>query len=82
MRGFGRRSPVKTWVIKWSWLAAVLVVLTIFTTPEIGGLYFGWIWLLTLGAVVWRQQKFSRAADRVHGGGPGHHRGRDQIWPA
>ena len=42
----------------WPWLASLLVVLTLCTNPEIGGLYFGWLWLLTLGAAGARLRPF------------------------
>ena len=42
----------------WIWFAALAVVLACCTNPELGGLYFGWIWLLVLGAVVLRQARF------------------------
>ncbi len=45
-------------VAPWAWLAAVAVVLTCCTNPELGGLYFGWVWLLMLGAVLLRQARF------------------------
>jgi hypothetical protein len=35
---------------RWPWLAALLVVLTLCINPEIGVIYFGLVWLLTLGA--------------------------------
>ena len=46
--------PART---QWTWLAAVLVVLTLCTNPEIGGLYFGLVWLLTLWTA-WRTGRF------------------------
>ncbi len=45
----------------WPWLATVLVVLTLATNPEVGGLYFGWLWLLTLGAAWLGKRKFPLA---------------------
>jgi hypothetical protein len=42
----------------WPWLASLLVVLALGTNPEIGGLYFGWLWLLTLGAADGRRRAF------------------------
>jgi hypothetical protein len=42
----------------WAWLAALAVVLACCTNPELGGLYFGWVWLLVLGAVLTRQSRF------------------------
>jgi hypothetical protein len=50
-------APVKS-PGKWSWLATLLVVLALWTDPEIGGIYFGCLWLLTLGAVWQRKQTF------------------------
>ena len=51
-------EPAKVPCGKWSWLAAGMVVVAFFTTPEIGGLYFGWLWLLTLGAAAGGLKKF------------------------
>ena len=45
---------------RWPWLASLLVVLALGTNPEVGGLYFGWLWLLALGAADWRRQPFPR----------------------
>ena len=42
----------------WIWFAALAVVLACCTNPELGGLYFGWIWLLVLGAVLLRTARF------------------------
>lgn len=39
----------------WSWVAALAVVLGGCANPELGALYFGWIWLLGLGAAWMRQ---------------------------
>lgn len=50
-------APVKS-PGKWSWLATLLVVLALWTDPEIGGIYFGCLWLLTLGAVWQHKQTF------------------------
>ena len=45
-------------VSPWAWFAALAVVLVCCTNPELGGLYFGWIWLLVLGAVLLGQARF------------------------
>jgi len=50
-------APRATWS-PWVWLSALAVVLAGCTNPELGGMYFGWIWLLVLGAVVLRQARF------------------------
>jgi hypothetical protein len=47
------QSPARC---RWAWLAALLVVLAMGTNPEIGGLYFALVWLLTLGAVGVKQK--------------------------
>jgi len=41
----------------WSWVAALAVVLGGCANPELGALYFGWIWLLMLGAAWMRQAR-------------------------
>jgi hypothetical protein len=39
----------------WLWLMALLVVLTFCTSLQIGGAYFAWLWLATIGSwLVWR----------------------------
>jgi hypothetical protein len=42
----------------WTWVSVLGVVLAFCTNPEIGALYFGWIWLLTLGSWELSKQKF------------------------
>ena len=43
---------------KWPWLATALVVLAMATNPEVGGIYFAWVWLLALGAAWTGKRKF------------------------